>query len=695
MRHDHLARLRRCCLGALVLSHSAVALPAQARPADTAATRPVRLPAVHTTAKLLERERFEQKPNVAAVSLESPALRAVPRFLSEGDVLRVVQLLPGVQARNDYSTGLNVRGGEADQNLILLDGYPIYNPFHLGGLFGTFIDPAVGRIDMLTGGFPAAYGGRLSSVLDVRSMEESRRGVHGTAEASLISSSLSLGGAMGDGKGSWLVAARRTYADKAADMYQRNSLPYHFRDAQAHVVRDLFGGVRLAVTAYDGLDRLDVKTNGNEDYWLSWGNRVLGATLSKTMRDRPRLFGLSLGDSVAIEQRVSDSRFATRIDLNGAFKLHSIVQDRRVGGSVTAFMPRHALTAGYELASQYLAYWPSQPVPFIPVDSIGQRTHSTSLYVDDVWRPVPALLIQAGARLDMLDAPRWATPLPRLSVKYFLGENTAVSVAVGEYAQWVRSLAREDVPIRPLDFWVLSNAQTPVSRAWHVVAGVERWLSPNRMFRIEGFHKNYRQLLEPNPRDDASVDGDEFRTAAGSSYGVDLMLRQIEGRRFSGWLSYSYAVSARTSPDGVRFFPGQDRRHDLNLVGSWRLASYTFGARLNVASGTPYTAVRGDYRRREYDPATHSWRAGEQFDVNFLVGNRNGERLPLAHQLDLSISRRGRLFGAAFSPYLSVMNAYNARNVFAYAFDYGVSPPTRLGLPQAPILPTVGLSIAW
>jgi hypothetical protein len=533
-------------------------------------------------------------------------------------------------------------------------------------------------------------------VLDVRSAEETRRGVHGAAEASLISSVLSLGGAMGDGKGSWMIAGRRTYIDKAVDFYQHNALPYHFRDAQAHVARLLPGDVRLSVTGYDGLDRVDF-TESRDHFYVAWGNRVVGSTLSKTFHDRPRLFGLSLGDSVTVEQRLSSSRFNTDVDLaNGAFKLRSLVDDRRIGGGLTVFTPRHDWTFGYDVASQRLSYWVNRDVPLFPVDSLGGVTRSASFFVDDLWRLMPSLLIQAGVRVDALDAPRWTGAQPRLSAKYFVNDNFALTAAVGQYAQWVRSLSREDIPIRPLDFWIGSDASTPVSRAWHYVAGFERWATPRRMLRVEGFYKSYRDLLEPNPRADALLGGDEFlATAGGSSYGADLVLRQFDGKRFSGWLAYTYTVSARIDADGTRHFAAQDRRHDVNLVGSWQFAKYTLGARFGVATGTPYTHVRGDFVRHEYDPATHDFPEAGSTDVQYLVGPRNGERLPIAHRLDVSAMRHGRLFGASVSPYLSISNAYNARNVFAYVFDYSKLPPTRFGLPQSPILPTIGLSVVW
>ena len=183
---------------------------------------PQSLAAVRTVAKSPERTRFEEQATPSVVSISGAEVRRIPA-LGESDVLRTAALLPGVVARNDFSAGFNVRGGEADQNLVLLDGIPIYNPFHMGGLFGTFIDKAVSGVDVITGAFPSRYGGRLSSVLDVKSLEEARNGVHGTAEVSLLSSSLFLGGAVSQNKLSWNFAARRTYADKVVEWIRGNN----------------------------------------------------------------------------------------------------------------------------------------------------------------------------------------------------------------------------------------------------------------------------------------------------------------------------------------------------------------------------------------------------------------------------------------------------------------------------------------
>jgi hypothetical protein len=667
----------------------------QEPPKPDSARKPVQtLPPIETTAPRDERVVFEQKPNVGTITITGRELTSAPRFFGEADVLRAVRLLPGVTARNDYSVGMNVRGGEADQNLVLLDGYPIYNPFHMGGLFGAFVEPMVDRVDFMTGGFPAQYGGRLSSVLDVRSATEPRSGIHGRVDVSLIATTLALGSGMQEGRSTWTVAARRTYADRVADLYKKGVLPYHFRDAQAHVTRVLPGSVQLSLTAYDNVDDLVQSSEDDASYTLNWGNRLLGATLSRVFTDGPRLFGLSLGDSARVEQRVSTSRFNVHMNLfESALTLNNRVQDRRAAGMLTTYSARHVRNVGYELGTQRFAFAANYPLLLYPSDSITNANRSAGVFVDDLWRLSDRWIVQAGARVDAVSGAGPPAFQPRLSVKYFVNRDLAVTAAVGEFAQSTHTLAREDVPIRALDFWVGSDRGAPMSHARHYIAGVERWLSPRRAVRVEAFYKRYTDLVEQNPFSNPNVQGDEFLGFRGYSYGGDLMLRQFGVGPFAGWLAYSYALSSRVDANGRRFTPGQDRRHEANFVGNWRGRRYTLSARANLATGTPYTWVVGQYDRREYDPISHAY--GPDYMTQFLTGPRNAERLPLTQRIDLSVTRNGHVRGKSVSPFLSIMNVYNSKNVFAYLFDYTESPPKRYRLTQFPVFPTIGVSIAW
>ncbi|MBA3671132.1 MAG: TonB-dependent receptor [Gemmatimonadaceae bacterium] len=698
-------------LRAQQLGYATVELPVEIRGGVTRAlslrlvVSAVRLSAVQARARSTERERFESRTGVGTVALTPSAVRTVPSF-GEPDVLRTVQLLPGVNARNDFSSGYNVRGGESDQNLILLDGYPIYNPFHLGGLFSTFLDETVGSIELLTGGFGAAYGGRLSSVLDVRSTEATRTGVHGTAAISLISSSLSLGGASADGRSSWMVAGRRTYADKLVSLLSDRSFPYHFSDAQLHAVKAFDGDRRVELTAYSGADLLDgdlaalsdsAGTTANAGAFVfGWKNQLLGATLRDTWR--PRDGRALLGaDSVTAEQRVSYTKFATALDIaDGVLALTNTVREVRLAGDVRWHRGNHERRVGYDASRYSIRYDVGSVATGTQLLALAQQPMAGALYYQESWHPGERLVAEAGVRAEHLTGRGWSGLSPRAQLKLFVTRDLALSVAAGEYAQWLHSLNREDIPNRLFDFWVASDEYVEVSRAKHLVLGAEQWLGPLRFARLELWGKKYDHLLEQNTADNPDRRGDEFLDADGLSYGVDLLVRQLDIGRFGGWIAYTYAVSGRSMRD-VAYWPGHDRRHNLNLVGTWKAGEkYTMSARLGVASGTPYTDIVGEVIRRIYDPNTNSFgTGGPRKDIEPVGGRRNGSRYPLFQRLDLGVSRAGQWRGMQVTPYFSVVNAYNAKNVFIYNFDYRKSPATRETLSQFPLLPSIGMTVAF
>ena len=675
---------------------------------DVALSRdPMMMDAVRANAPFAEREFFEAKPDVGAVRITARAMESVPR-IGEADVVRVVQLLPGVGAKNDYSTGFSVHGGETDQNLILLDGYPVYNPFHVGGLFSTFISSSVREIELLTGGFPAKFGGRLSSVLDVRSADERRSGLHGQSDVSVLAATTTLGGSFAGGKGSWTVAGRRTYADEVARIVGSDQYPYHFRDEQTHIVYELPRNTRLSVSFYDGRDILDGDfaqladsahegANGGT-FLVSWGNLVGGATFSKTLGRGARipLLGIGLGDSAIVEQRVSTSRFSTSSDIgSSSSQFSNSLVDDRIGGSLTSFTRRHDRTVGYELAAYDIAYHAVNTKGAVNDLATQQHPSMGAAYFDDLWRAAPSVLVSTGARVETETGRRWSAVMPRMSFKYLPTANMAFTASAGEFSQSVHSLSLEDSPVRLFDLWRGSDERTPVSTAWQFVAGHERWLNGLRFVRVEAFYKRYSRLLEHNLHDDASVDGDEFVPADGVSYGYDVLLRQFESGPFSGWLSYTYTVNTRRQ-DSIRYAPANDRRHDFNAVGSWRIGRYIAGVRVGVGSGLPYTALIGALPRRIYDPIRSSWSSpSTRATFDELGGARNGDRLPATRRIDLLLQRNIEFRGTTFTPYLSIVNASNEKNVLFYTYDFTTTPGKRSTVTQFSILPSLGVSIAF
>ena len=202
-------------------------------------------------------------------------------------------------------------------------------------------------------------------------------------------------------------------------------------------------------------------------------------------------------------------------------------------------------------------------------------------------------------------------------------------------------------------------------------------------------------MLDANLSEDRSRRGDEFLPATGLAYGVDVFARWQLGTGPTGWVSYAYGLTSHER-DGLRWAPGNDRRHDLNVVATWQLARYRLGARFGYATGTPYTPIVGQIARRAYDPANDTWGTGNPpIYIEPLGGARNAARFPATQRLDLDVSREMVLRGALVAPYVSVVNAYNAQNVFVYIYDYSTDHPTRRGYTQFPILPSAGVRVAF
>lgn len=694
-------RLRVRALGYAQLEQSvAVAAGRRADVRLVVTPEATELAAVRTSAKPPEREQFEKQPQVSNVTVSGRVVRQLP-VIGEPDVLRVVQLLPGVVAKNDFTAGYNVRGGESDQNLVLLDGVPVYNPFHLGGLFGTFIDEAVGDFQLLSGGYPASLGGRLSSVLDVKPASEERQGIHGAGGVSVLASNLTLAGMLPNGRTNWSISGRRTYADKFIDAVSDKVLPYHFQDGQLHVQHRLGGGGTLSLIAYSGLDILDANVAdfgdstqaGAGHFLFDWGNRLAGLTWRQPVARQSFL----TGDSATFVQRTYWSDFRTTLDLGGgSLKLNNRIAEVGLYGSLERHRGAGTTTLGYEYTQHAVRYRADAEQAQTQLFSLDQRPAALSAFVDHLWKPSERLLLRLGVRGENVTGTGWTGISPRVSLRTFVSKDLALTLAAGQYSQWMHALRNDDAPIRIFDFWVGSDQYTDVSTAQQGVMGLERWLGDARFVRVEGYYKRYHRLPEPNPIDDPEVRGDEFYRVEGSSYGIDVFARQLESKRLSGWISYGYGLSTRAN--GIeQFFPVHDRRHNLNVVATYRIDGRTnLGARFGYGTGLPYTTIIGQVVRRVYDPRTATWDTGVIGRFREPVGgDRNASRYPVTQRLDLSITRDYRFRGLQLTPYFSLINATNAKNVFTYIFDYTDNPPTRSALSQFPFLPTVGASFRW
>jgi hypothetical protein len=612
-------------------------------------------------------------------------------------------VLPGVVNTSDFSSAFNVRGGSADENLITIDGFPIFNPFHLGGLFSVFNSDLVSRAELSAGGFPAQYSGRVSSVLNVES-DPGARGFDVRGGVSLLATRLAVGADLPDGAANALgfrtgrarLSVRRSYFDQLFRPFF--DFPYHLTDVQGYAELWSRGGNRLSFTGYTGRDILDFV--GVDSFPLKirwdWGNDLAG------------LRWLQHSGRVVIDARAGFSRFQTALAFPefGDTRFRSQIRQGFLKADLE--IPTGAaleLRTGAELDRfSYHNLAESGGTVFRRGNDVSYQAGG---YAQASWRPSPRWLVEAGARFDSWSSSRdYSVVQPRLALKHFLDANTALKLALGRYGQFVHSLRDEELPVG-IDIWVTSGERAPRLVSDQVQGGLE-------LFRgswygaLEGYYRNFAGVAANNIADDPNRSDDDLLTGDGVSYGGDLIVRKDAGR-VRGFISITWLKAERTFPDFtsgidpapvVTYAPVFDRRLDIDLVLRTTLPrAWELGARLNYGSGLPYTKPDGAYLFYEYHLVNRGRRLisdePDSARTAILLGPRNGARYPAYHRLDISLRKTMQRSWGQLTPYIDVLNVLNRKNVLFYFYEYNQNPPIRSGVSMFPLLPTLGLEVVF
>ena len=664
-----------------------------------------------------ERVRFETEAGVTATVVGRQTLKVLPG-LTEPDVLRAVQLLPGVISTSDFSSSYNVRGGSADQNLILIDGFTVFNPFHLGGLFGVFNSDAVNQAELFAGGFGAEFGGRVSSVLNIESRSDVPEtvGVYGAvsmlASRALVHAPLprAAAGLLGGGEGgSLLVSARRSYFDQL--LRPIADFPYHLTDLQAHAGISTRGGGRLSLTGYwgeDVLDFTDFQPEDEEDDILrikrDWGNQVVGTRLVQP-----------LPAGWLLDTRLGYSRFADRLsfldfgDVNFQSRIEQLLWRGEVSGDLS---PELSLRAG--LAADRMEHRNLRETGGTSFADDAGEGKLGAAYASVRWRPGPSWIIEPGIRLDVWSSSDTTHTVasPRFAAKRFLGSErrVALKLALGRYSQFLHSLRDEELPVST-DRWVLADRSIPPVVSDQLQLGLESFWGNGWSASVEAYARNFDGVTEYNPADDPNDPGDELLTGEGRSRGVDLQLRRSEGR-LTGWTSLSFLRATRSFPDPiaagwddlprtVTFSPVFDRRFSADLVLQYTSRrNYELGVAWSFGSGLPYTRAVAQYLSFGHDVVSGKVEPdadddAESLPVGVVLGARNSERYPSYHRLDLTVRKTYRPSWGTIVPYLQVLNVYNRKNVMFYFYDYDRTPPVRSGISMFPLLPALGVEVTF
>lgn len=662
-------------------------------------------------------EKIEESSQMSRMEVPVEQIKKLPALLGEVDVLKTLQLLPGVQSGGEGQSGLYVRGGSPDQNLVLLDGVPVYNVSHLLGIFSVFNADAIKNVTLTKGGFPARFGGRLSSILEINMKEGNLQEFHGEGSIGLISSKLSLEGPLDKGKTAFLLSGRRTYADlifapiiKASQTESEEiKIKLFFYDLNAKLQHKINDKHRLFLSAYSGADVFgNTYREGDESYetGIDWGNLI--SALRWNWQINNKLFAnttltysrYQIDFFIGNEFRDTDgiSRFDAKY-LSGIKDLAAKVDFDYIPN------PRHYIRFG--LSATNHEYSPGalalkNAAPDFKLDTIigSNKAYSTEYdaYIEDDMN-LGALKANLGIHLSAFQVgEKWYSSFqPRLGLRYLLENNTAIKASFSTMWQYINLLTSESINL-PTDLWVPSTARILPQESWQAALGVARTFQDKYEISLEGYYKKMDNVL--SYKEGASfLFGfesdwqDQVTQGEGESYGLEVFLQKKKGRT-SGWIGYTLSWNWRQFDEinnGKRFPFRYDRRHDISIAVTHEINDHiTLSGAWVYGSGNAITLPLYRY-------AIGAWPSGSNGENYFEEvesgGEKNAFRMTDYHRLDLSIAFRKQKKNWERTWTIGLYNAYYHRNPYYVIsdFDYTSGQQRRVfkEISILPIIPSV------
>ena len=653
-----------------------------------------------------------RKVQMSTHRLPIKMVKELPAILGEKDPLKALQLLPGVQQSKEGFGNLYVRGGGADQNLFVLDGAPVYNVYHLFGFFSVFNSDVIRSMDFIKGGFPARYGGRLSSVVDIRTKEgrKDRLGVEGGI--GLLISRLTLEAPIKKDKASFLLSMRRTYLDAFAGLFsaKNEKRPIYFYDGNLKLNWDISPADRLYLSGYFGKDNFGFKSKENDfltvNDGFNWGNQT------GTLRWN-HLFGEKLFSNLtAIYTGYKFSVYSEEIERDSSYFLsfYSGIQDLGLKLDMDYFPSNnHRIRAGTFVQNHTFVtsalVLKNTRLNQDEVQKSPVKATEFALYFEDEWNPTGKLHVNGGLRWAGFGVQSrfYGGIEPRLSLAYFLEHDWAIKASYAQTNQYIHLLSNSGTGM-PTDLWIPSDSLLLPQSARQVALGLDKdWEAGEVEFHInmEGYYKQLNDLpgykegasflvLDVGP-DPAKIKQNDIHknltTGNGRAIGLEFLF-EMKTKRLQSWLSYTIAKS-EVRLDGVNngayYATDYDKRHQLSIVATYELSpNITLSGLWTFSTGAPLTLPINNYYA-----TSHFNFNNRQGTLIQSVSNRNAYRFPNYHRLDLSLQwKRHPKWGEAYWEF-SVYNAYSRRNAFYFKTGRSRSNPQKRALYKVALFPVI------
>ncbi|MCT4586194.1 MAG: TonB-dependent receptor [Carboxylicivirga sp.] len=647
------------------------------------------------------------------------AIERLPAFMGEADIMKTLQLMPGVQSGSEASSGLYVRGGGPDQNLILLDGVPVYNASHLFGFFSVFNTDAVKNVSLYKVGFPARFGGRLSSVVDIRMKEGNEKEFHGGAQIGLISSKAFVEGPIKKDKTAFHLSLRRTYIDILAKplMPQDESNGYFFYDTNFKINHKFSDRSRIYLSAYAGRDKAYSEYDDNysydgSSYSSTYDNKMYWGNITTALRWN-YIFNNKLFANATLT--FSDYRFkvgnnSTSVD-NGSkesssYQYKSGIEDWSAKLEFDWYpSPKHSIKYGGTYT--YHTFKPG-------VETIKQEGSSEaninksfgdnntyaremSIYAEDDIEISGRLKANLGLHYSAFNVENtWYSSLePRASMRYLLNDQLTFKMAYSKMQQYLHLLSNSTIGL-PTDLWLPATKRIKPQVSHQYAAGIVFGGLKNIDVSVEGFYKEMDNLIEY--KEGASFFGsskgweDQVVTGQGKAYGAELLLKKDVGNT-TGWVGYTWSKIDRQFDDlnSGNWFPARyDRRHDVSIVLSHKINDkIDFGATWVYGTGNAFTLATHQIatlpQKEAYDYRTEG-------TISYF-NKRNNYRMPSYHRMDIGINFHKKKRRGVRTWNISIYNVYNRKNpFFLYSAHNDSGDKVLKQVSLFPILPSISYS---